>query len=295
MKLTVALLQILPGSNPSENFERAEKFITDAKQNGMADIVLLPELWTVGYASPDEYGLGKEEWEKSALLLTDDGFLKYQNLAKNLSIAILFPFLEKDTLGNFYNTAVLIDDNGRVVLHYRKVHTVDKGWERMFVRGEDFPVVELSTPKGSVKVGCMICYDREFPESAQFLMLGGAELILVPNACNLERNRIAQFQSRAFENMLGVAMASYPSPKFNGMSCAFDGMRVKGEDYDPLLVMAGKEEGISYAEFDIDKLREYREQEIWGDAYRRPHLYDTLRGKLGNQPRAPFIRGDARR
>ena len=38
----------------------------------------------------------------------------------------------------------------------------------------------------------MICYDREFPESARILMLQGAELILVPNACGLDLNRLAQ-------------------------------------------------------------------------------------------------------
>ena len=43
--------------------------------------------------------------------------------------------------------------------------------------GEDFPVCELDTKKGSVKVGAMICHDREFPEIARILMLKGAELI----------------------------------------------------------------------------------------------------------------------
>ena len=143
----------------------------------------------------------------------------------------------------FYNSATLVDKNGNTILHYRKTHMVDKGWESMLVAGEEFPVADLETSKGLVKVGIMICYDREFPEVARILMLEGAELILVPNACVLENNRIAQFQSRAFENMLGVAMANYPN--LGGKSVAFDGMRKKGEEYDPLLVMGDGSNTIS--------------------------------------------------
>jgi predicted amidohydrolase len=123
-------------------------------------------------------------------------------------------------------------------------------------------------------------------------MLNGAELVLVPNACTLENNRIAQFQARGFENMFGVAMTNYPQPKFNGKSVAFDGMRIKGEDYSPLIVMADEEEGIWYANFDIDKLRQYREKEIWGDAYRKPRLYKKI---IEDAVKIPFVRKNARR
>lgn len=59
---------------------------------------------------------------------------------------------------------------------------------------------ELDTAKGKLKVGSMICYDREFPESARIRMLKGAELALVPNACPMEINRLSQLRGRAYEN-----------------------------------------------------------------------------------------------
>lgn len=291
MEIKIALLQISAGKTVSENFEIAKINIGKAVQGG-ADIILFPELWNVGYDSPDEYRLGKDEWGKSAFYVGDSEFSKYQEIAKHFEVAILLPFLEKDSEGNFYNSASLIDCTGKIILNYRKVHTVDKAWEILFKPGENFPVVSLNTKKGMIKIGCMICYDREFPETARILMLNGAEIILVPNACTLENNRIAQLQSRGFENMLGVAMTNYPKPKLNGKSCAFDGMRAKGEDYDPLLVMANDEEGIWYANFNIDKLREYREKEIWGDAYRKPRLYKKL---SEDNVLSPFVRKDARR
>ncbi|MDO8604250.1 MAG: carbon-nitrogen hydrolase family protein [bacterium] len=289
--LKIALLQINAGKTVSENFEIAKINIENAAQNA-TDVVILPELWNVGYDSPDEYSLGKDEWEKSAFFIGDTEFSKYQEIAKHFEVAVLLPFLEKDNKGNFYNSASLIDYKGNIILNYQKVHTVDKAWEILFKSGENFPVAELKTKNGPVKIGCMICYDREFPETARILMLNGAEIILVPNACVLENNRIAQFQSRGFENMLGVAMTNYPKPKLNGKSCAFDGMRVKGEDYDPLLVVADDEEGVWYASFDIDKLRKYREKEIWGDAYRKPRLYKKL---TEDNVLQPFVRKDARR
>lgn len=85
---------------------------------------------------------------------------------------------------------------------------------------------ELDMAKGKLKVGSMICYDREFPESARILMLKGAELVLVPNACPMEINRLSQLRGRAYENMLAIATCNYPAPHpdCNGHSTLFDGM-----------------------------------------------------------------------
>src|SRR5262249_18754238 len=60
--------------------------------------------------------------------------------------------------------------------------------------GEGFEVCALDTAVGEVMTGAMVCYDREFPESARALMLAGAEIVLAPNACELEINRLSQFR-----------------------------------------------------------------------------------------------------
>ncbi len=109
-------------------------------------------------------------------------------------------------------------------------------------------------------------------------MVKGAELILTPNACELEANRIGQFRARAFENMLGVAMANYAAPQCNGHSVAFDAAAfgANGEPLDPLIVEAEEAEGVYVAEFDLDKIRAYRQHEVWGNAYRKPQAYGPL-------------------
>lgn len=89
------------------------------------------------------------------------------------------------------NTVCLFDRHGELIYRYSKVHICDFGEdddEGVLDAGYDFYVAELDTAKGRIKVGSMICYDREFPESARVLMMKGAELLLVPNACPMEIN-----------------------------------------------------------------------------------------------------------
>jgi predicted amidohydrolase len=124
-------------------------------------------------------------------------------------------------------------------------------------------------------------------------MLKGAELILTPNACMLEPNRIGQFRARAFENMVGVAMANYAAPQANGHSVAFDGIAFDAHgSRDTCLVEAGEEEGVYLAALDMARLRAWREHEVWGNAYRKLRAY-----QLVTMPAVapPFVRADARR
>ena len=142
----------------------------------------------------------------------------------------------------------------------------------------------------------MICFDREFPESARILMLKGAELILVPNACPMEINRLSQLRGRAYENMLAVATCNYPDsvPDCNGGSSVFDGVAylpgLEGSR-DTCILQAGGAEVIYLAELDLDQLRAYRETEVHGNAYRRPQKYSLL---TDTAIAAPFIRSGRR-
>ena len=68
---------------------------------------------------------------------------------------------------------------------------------------------------------------------------------------------------------MGVAMTNYAAPQQNGHSVAFD---ADGS----LIVEAGGAEGIFIAEFDLARIRTYREETVWGNAFRRPHRYGQL-------------------
>ena len=203
-----------------------------------------------------------------------------QALAAELGMAIGITFLEAYQ-GGPRNTLTLFDRFGREALTYAKVHTCDFGEERHLTPGNDFYVAELDTARGPVRVGAMICYDREFPESARILMLKGAELILVPNACPMEINRLAQLRGRAFENMTAIATCNYPGsvPDCNGNSTVFDGMAYlpgEGGSRDTCILRSGEQEGIYICELDLAMLRDYRKNEVFGNAYRHPEKYGLL-------------------
>ncbi len=292
-KLTVALLQMNPrGTDQEANRQKGEDFCRRAKAMG-GDIALFPEMWNIGYTffAPEESG-AREAWEANAIG-QDSGFFQcFKNLAAELNMAIAITHLEK-TAGRPRNAVTLIDRRGEVRMTCAKVHTCEFGIEAAAAPGDGFRVCSLDTGAGDVQIGAMICYDREFPESARILMLKGAEIIFVPNACNLEIDRLSQFRARAFENMVGMAMTNYPAPKANGHSIAFSGIHSEDDKSDDMLLAeAGAEEGLHLASFDLNGLRKYRQEGVWGNAYRRPRFYAQL---LEEEVREPFIRDKATR
>ncbi len=282
MKLKVAMVQY-DANEPDIDFNTkvAMKYIKEAKKSG-ADIVLFPECFLTAYCCPDivEELLPLEElendsefinWCNSAVTEEEEHVLQIRKLAKELQIGVVITAFTK---GEKYprNTAFIIDRNGDIILKYSKVHTCDFDWERYLESGQEFKVCEFD----GVNIGVMICYDREYPESARELMLQGAEIIFNPNCCGGMEPRLKELSVRAMENMVGVAMANPPAPGM-GRSAAFNPMvwGENGEVLDNTIIVAEEFfEGIVYAEFDIDVIRKYRENEDLGK-FRKPRAYKS--------------------
>lgn len=276
--IKVALLQIDPdGANIKANQKKGDEYCRKAKSLG-ADIVLFPEMWSIGYSEfywpgtkhlPEDYPQSFEDWKAKAVDTSSEFLIHFQHLAIELNMAIIITYLEKWN-GLPRNSSSVIDSKGNILMTYAKVHTCDfEVTESNCTPGDDFYVCDLPIKGDRVRIGIMTCYDREFPESARILMLKGAELILTPNACPLEEKKINQFQTRAFENAVGVAMANYPEPLQNGHSCAFDA-------YGDKILVADESEGIFIVQFDMEEIRARREKTNLGNAYRRPQKYQLL-------------------
>jgi len=298
-QIKIALLQMnaagrhQAGYNQQANLVKGEEFCRRAGHMG-ADIALFPEMWNIGYnffdqSQPDQH----QAWTAQAVGPDDHFVTHFKALARELDMAIALTYLERWP-GAPRNSVSLIDRHGEIVMTYAKVHTCDFDVEANLMPGDDFYTCTLDTRAGAVIVGAMICFDREFPESARILMLKGVEIILTPNACDLEENRIGQFRARAYENMLAVAMTNYASPQGNGHSLAFDGVAFTedGRSRDTLVIEAGEEEGVYMAAVDLHKLRDYRKREVWGNAFRRPDCYSQLNAP---EVEAPFLRSRPRR
>lgn len=185
--LTVALLQLArPGPDLEANRVTGEAACRRAKALG-ADIALFPEMWSNGYRAnvpsgaegrtvyrhPDRWALPGADlpapgtaWRGKALTADDPFLTHFRGLAAELDMAIALTYLERWE-GRPRNTVSVIDRHGRLVLTQPKVHTCAFDLpEADLTPGDSFEVCALDTLAGTVNVGAMICYDREFPESA---------------------------------------------------------------------------------------------------------------------------------
>jgi predicted amidohydrolase len=203
-----------------------------------------------GEESPwDTLREARERWQAQAVAPHDAYVLRFRALARELDMAIAVTYLERWPCAPRH-TVALIDRQGEAAL----------------TPGDEFVVAELDTGAGPVQIGAMICFDREFPESARILMLKGAELIVILNVCTMDQHRLAQVRTRAYENMVGVALANYAAPRDNGHSVAFHPIAHDQDgSCDTLVVEAGEAEGVSLAPFDLDAIRAWRSRKVWGE------------------------------
>ncbi len=254
----------------------------EAKALG-ADLVLFPEMWSIGYQPPFENAwdnlneLGHDEEIKNwnGLAIDEDSkyICEFKNCAKKLKIAIAITYLKKSE-GKPENSVSIINENGEIILTYSKVHTCSFSMESYLNSGLEFKVANLKIGDISVNVGTMICFDREFPESARTLALKGADIVLIPNCCTIDENRKSQLRARAFENMIPMIMANYAGDNL-GHSLAFDGMAYSenGNYRNMLMCELGTDKNIAIVNINLDDLKKYQEREVWGNKYRKPQAY----------------------
>ena len=274
MTFRVAVLQMRSVNREYErNIKTIIKYMSDAKQNG-ADILLLPECFITGYDLTID----------NASAITENDLAPLCENAKELNIGLVAAALTQGK-SNPQNSAFVISKDGKILMKYAKVHTCDFADEKVLESGSEFKVCDFD----GVKIGIMICYDREYPESARVLMLKGAEIILVPNDCGSMRPRLQALSTRAYENMCGVAMAN-PNGENAGNSCAYSPIcwDRNGECVDNTLLLADAgTEGLFYADFDMDAIRAYREREMMGNTFRKVKAYAQL---LNDEIQYPFVR-----
>ena len=106
-----------------------------------------------------------------------------QEMAKKHEMVIVVPVYEEETTGVFYNTAAVIDADGKYLGKYRKnhiPHCLPAFWEKFYFKPGNLGYPVFKTRYADV--GVYICYDRHFPEGGRMLGLHGAEIVFVPSA-----------------------------------------------------------------------------------------------------------------
>ena len=215
---------------------------------------------------------------------SQDGFsvTAVRALARETGMVIVYPFFEKDG-DRYYNTALVLGPRGETLSKYRKTSVpitrlLPGASERFFFSPGDlgFPVVD--TPFG-LRLGVIICYDRNLPEPARCAALAGAELLMVP-VTTIDRTRPwweLLLRARAVENVMFVAAANRVGEDAGGAP----GTHYFGESLivDPsgrvIVQASASDEDLKVAELDVDLLR--RQRRTWRFFEdRRPDLYGAL-------------------
>jgi len=153
--------------------------IEDAGKKGV-QVLCLQELFYGPYFCAEQ----KTRWYDLTEQIPDGATTRmFQDIAKRLGMVIVLPIYEQENTGVYYNTAAVIDADGKYLGKYRKHHIpqVAPGfWEKYYFRpgNTGYPVFQTAVGK----IGVYICYDRHFPEGARILGLNGAEIVFNPSA-----------------------------------------------------------------------------------------------------------------
>lgn len=249
------------------SFGRVEKNLATIERlvlQQRADLLVLPELCTTGYAF-----LSKREARELAEPVTGPSITMLKRLAKANRVNLVAGFAESHG-GKVFNSAALVKPNGEIGL-YRKTHLFwnEKQW---FAPGSTgFRVFDV----GRVKVGLMICFDWLFPEAARTLALRGAQVICHPSNLVLPHCPAAM-PVRALENRVFTVTANRTGrERRGGRDLRFIGRSVIcGPDRTVLAGAGGSGENVKVVGIDPARARDKRitpRNDLFRD--RRPKLY----------------------
>lgn len=239
--IRVASIQINVGDeSKSERMIHAEALLDQVED---ADLVILPEIWNIGYFSFDLYLKESEPVDGETAQRISAKAKKHGYYLHSGS------FVEKKN-GRLYNTSLLIDPQGKVIGVYRKIHLFGYGSKESQILSRGSDAVVIGTPLG--RIGMSTCYDLRFPELFRVMLNQGAELFLVTSGWPYPRlehwimfNRVRAIENSAFlvsSNCVGT-----------NRGVQFCGHSMMVDPWGVIITSGGDEECILKAEIDIGK------------------------------------------
>jgi predicted amidohydrolase len=253
------------------NLEALGRIAQRARAAGAA-LLLCPECWLGGYNIGEAVAKVAEPHDGAAAQ-------RIAAIAQAHDLAIAYGYAERAGQGRIFNSVQVIGPAGLPLAHYRKTHLFGAQERASYQPGPGFV-----TPFqfAGLRIGLLICYDVEYPESVRSLALLGADLILVPTALTDEYARVPDviIPARSLENQVFVAYCNRAGVEngmpFLGRSC------ITGPDGYPLATVENGE-ALFYADID-PALRSTSAAQYPYQTDRRPELYGLI-----NQSRAESI------
>ena len=250
--------------------------LVEAAARAGVQVLGLQELWNLPYfcASQD-----RRWYEAAEAVPGGPGVEAMQAAAREFGMVIVAPVFEEAMPGQYFNTAAVIDADGRYLGKFRKIHipNIPDFHEKLFFAPGDlgYPVFQTAF----CRLGVYICYDRHFPEGWRQLALNGAELVMNPSATGRglsDHLRELEQPAAAIANGIFIGTSNrtgwedpWRTTQFYGGSyfCDPKGRIVAQAPYDaPALVTA---------ELDLGLIREVRESwQFFRD--RRPDMASII-------------------
>lgn len=211
-------------------------------------LAILPELWTVGFFSFDQYAA-------SASPIPGPLSEQLANTARKLKIWLHAGSIVERSAEDLHNTSLLFDPDGKLRATYRKLHLFGyESEEGKLLKPGDAPQV-IKTPLGAL--GLSTCYDLRFPELYRLMSKDGAEIFLVTSAWPYPRleHWLVLNRARAIEN-LAYVVACNASGQARGKTLL--GNSVVVDPWGTPIARAGGDEQVLYASLDPELLRDVR-------------------------------------
>jgi N-carbamoylputrescine amidase len=250
--------------------------IASAAKEG-AEAVCLQELFYGPYFCAEQ----QARWYELTERVPDGPTIKLMaELARQHQIVLVVPVYEEDLTGVYYNSAAVIDADGRYLGKFRKMHIPHCApgfWEKFYFRPGNLGYPVFETRVG--KVGVYICYDRHFPEGARCLGLNGAEIVFNPSATVAGLSEYLwklEQPAHAVANGYFVGAINRPGFEEPWRIGEFYGQSYFCDPRGQILAIGKRDsDDIVIADLDLDLIREVRNTwQFFRD--RRPETYDSI-------------------
>lgn len=245
--MKIGLIQMeVAGGEKERNIHHAFDLMEQAAPS--CDLLVLPELWTIGY---DFRQIRTQATRMGDSLVEGLGaFAKYHHIT--LAAGTL-PIVHR---GELYNTALLFGPSGELQAHYSKRHLFSGYLEgTLMTPGRR----AMQTVIGGIQSGMAVCYELYFPDLFRAMARGGTTLVMVPASwplIHVSRWEILA-RARAIENGIYVCAVN--------MAGTYHGVQLGGHSLfiDPegtVQAEAGTAEEILYGTYEEEKYRELGRQ-----------------------------------
>ncbi len=258
-KLNISLAQInITLGDVRKNFNTMQEWAVEAARRE-SHLLVLPELWSTGYALSSAKELASE--------LNKGMFAQVTTVATQNKLSIVGSILEKRGM-EVANSAAFFAPNGRMMGVYRKIHLFRLMEEDKWLQAGSAPLA-MDLPWGNTAIA--ICYDLRFPELFRRYAVDGAKMVIIPAEWPVERveHWRALLQARAIENQLYIVACNSAGQTGD---VTFGGHSMIVDPWGKIVIEGGESPMMLTAEIETDLVDETRRKiPVFED--RRSDLY----------------------